>query len=115
MSVSTNFVQLIGHLGAAPESTQFESGKQRVTFSMATSESYRDANGENVETTDWHRIVAWGPLAGYLEKNLRKGTKVLVQGKIRHRNYQDKEGVTKYVTEVVAKDVLKLTKEEVTA
>ena len=113
MSVSTNFVQLIGFLGAAPESTQFESGKQRVLFNLATSERYRDAEGEVVETTDWHRVVAWGPLAGYLEKNLRKGSKVLVQGKIRQRSYQDKEGNTRYVTEIIAKDVLKMTKDEV--
>ncbi len=115
MSVSTNFVQLIGNLGADPESTQFESGKQKVSFNLATSEFYKDANGEVVETTDWHRVIAWGNLAGYLEKNLRKGQKVLLQGKISHRSYQDKDGNTKYITEIVAKEVLKLTREEVTA
>ncbi len=115
MSVPTNFVQLIGNLGADPELTKFDSGKERVVLNLATSEYYKDANGEFIESTDWHRIIAWDTLAGYLQKNLKKGNKIIVQGKIRHRSYQDKDGNTKYLTEIIAKEVMKLSKEPVTA
>ena len=103
-----NKVQLIGNLGNAPEVKTMESGKKLATYSIATSESYRNAKGEKVTETQWHRIIAWGKVAEIAEKYLDKGKEVAVEGKLINRSYTDKEGVKKYVTEIQVNELLML-------
>lgn len=103
-----NKVQLIGNLGGNPEIMNFESGKKKATFSLATNESYRNAKGEKVEETHWHRVVAWGKIAEIAEKYLSKGKEIMVEGKLVNRSYNDKEGNKKYVTEVEVSELLLL-------
>ena len=106
-----NSVQLIGHLGKAPEITQLEKGKRISRFSIATNENYVSAKGDKVTNTTWHNVVAWDAKADYIEKHLDKGNEVLVQGKISNRSYEDKNGQTRYISEIVINEILKLTRE----
>jgi single-strand DNA-binding protein len=108
MNTLKNRVQLIGHLGQDPESKTLDSGKKFVKFSLATDESYKDADGKKVEATTWHNIVAWNGLADVAGKYLKKGHQVAIEGKIVYRTYEDKNKVTKYFTEIVANDLLML-------
>lgn len=103
-----NKVQLIGNLGNAPEVRNTESGKKLVRFSVATNESYRNAKGEKVTETQWHNIIAWGTIADIAEKFLTKGSEIALEGKLVNRNYMDKEGNKKYVTEIQANELLML-------
>lgn len=105
-----NKVQLIGNLGSNPEIKAFENGKKMARFSIATNESYRNAQGELVTDTQWHSIVAWGNTAGIAEKYLQKGSEVAVEGKLTNRSYDDKDGNKRFVTEVVISDILMLGK-----
>ena len=107
-----NSVNLIGHLGADPEVKRLEGGKVVANCSLATNESYRNAKGEKVISTQWHRLVAWGKTAEYLEKYARKGTDMAIEGKLTHRSYEDKEGITRYITEIVINEALLLSKSE---
>lgn len=100
-----NKVILIGNLGNPPVLNQIESGKSVASFSIATSETYKNRNGEKVQDTQWHNIVAWGSLAEICDKYLTKGSKVFIEGKLTTRSYEDKEGVKKYITEVVAREM----------
>jgi single-strand DNA-binding protein len=103
-----NKVQLIGNLGAAPEVKTMESGKKMVRFSVATSETYKNSKGERVKETQWHNVVAWGQVAEIANKYLTKGKEVAIEGKLISRNYTDKAGVKKYITEVHANELLML-------
>ena len=103
-----NKVQLIGNLGNTPEVKNTENGKKLARFSVATNESYRNAKGEKVTDTQWHSLVAWGKVAEIAEKFLNKGSEVAVEGKLIHRNYTDKEGNKKYVSEVQVNELLLL-------
>jgi len=103
-----NRVQLIGNLGNAPEIRKTETGKKLVRFSVATNESYKNSNGEKVTETQWHHLVAWGKLADIAEKFLNKGTEVAIEGKLINRNYTDKEGIKKYITEIQVNELLLL-------
>ncbi len=103
-----NRVQLIGNLGMNPEVKKTETGKKLVRFSVATNESYKNANGEKVTETQWHNLVAWGKVADIAEKYLLKGSEVVIEGKLINKNYTDKEGVKKYVTEVQVNEMLLL-------
>jgi single-strand DNA-binding protein len=104
-----NRVQLIGNIGKEPEVKTFDSGKTKASFSLATSESYTDQNGKKVQDTQWHHIVAWGHTANYIESYLEKGNRIAVDGKLVHRSYNDKDGATKYITEVLVNEILLLT------
>ncbi len=106
-----NSVQLIGHLGKTPEITLLEKGKKLARFSLATNENYTSAKGEKVNNTTWHNLVAWDAKADYIEKYFNKGNEVLIQGRLSSRSYEDKSGQTKYITEVIIQDILKITKE----
>ncbi len=97
-----NKVTLIGNLGRDPEIRHFENGGMVGKFPIATNENYRDKNGEWQTATEWHDIVVWNRLAERAEKSLRKGSLVYIDGKLTHRKYQDKDGIDRYVTEVVA-------------
>jgi len=101
-----NKVQLIGNLGDTPEVKTTENGKKWARFSVATNETYRTALGDQVKETQWHNLVAWGKTAEFVEKYLDKGTGVIIMGKLIHRDYNDKEGKKRYVTEVEANEVL---------
>jgi len=103
-----NKVQLIGHLGNVPEVRTTESGKKLVKFSVATNEVYRNSNGEKIKETQWHSLIAWGKVAEIAEKYLLKGTEVAIEGKLINRNFTDKEGNKKYVTEVQVNELLLL-------
>ena len=103
-----NKVQLIGHLGNAPEVKTTESGKKLARFSVATNESYRNAKGEKVTETTWHNLVAWGKVADIAEKYLNKGAEVAIEGKLINRSYSDKDGNKKYITEVQVNELLML-------
>lgn len=100
-----NKVILVGHLGRDPEIMTFDNGTKKATFSMATTESYRDKEGNWQEQTEWHNIVLWRFLA---EKNIIKGDQIYLEGRIRTRSYDDANGVKKYVTEIQGDKVLKL-------
>lgn len=101
-----NKVQLIGNLGNAPEMKTTESGKKLARFSIATDESYRNAQGEKVTETTWHNLVAWGKVAEIAEKYLTKGKEVAIEGKLISRSYTDKEGTKKYITEIEVNELL---------
>ena len=106
MAGSVNKVILIGNLGKDPEVRHLENGATVANFPIATSETYTDRNtGQRVEITDWHDIVVWRGLAEVVEKYVKKGTKVYVEGKLKKRSWQDKEGNTRYTTEVVADEL----------
>ena len=106
MAGSVNKVILIGNLGKDPEVRHLENGATVANFPIATSESYNDRNtGERRKITDWHDIVVWRGLAEVVEKYVRKGTKIYVEGKLKKRSWQDKEGNTRYSTEVVADEL----------
>lgn len=102
MAGSVNQVTLLGNVGKDPEVRTLQNGDKVVNFSLATSEKWRDKNsGETREDTEWSRIVVWGPLAEVVEKYVRKGSKVYLQGKLKTRKWTDNAGVEKYTTEVV--------------
>jgi single-strand DNA-binding protein len=107
-----NRVQLIGNLGNAPEIKTIDGGKKLATFNIATSESYRNAKGEKVTDTQWHRVIAWGKVAEIAEKYLTKGKQVAVEGKLVNRNYNDKSGNKKYITEVQINELLLIGEKE---
>lgn len=98
-----NKVILVGHLGKDPEVRHLEGGTTLVNFSLATSETYTK-DGKKVEQTEWHNIVMWRALAEVAAKYLTKGKQVYIEGKIRSRSYDDKEGVKRYITEIVAEN-----------
>lgn len=97
-----NKVILVGNLGKDPEIRHLEGNISVAKFSLATSEVYKNKEGNRVETTEWHNIVMWRGLADSAEKILRKGSLVYVEGKIRTRQYNDKEGNKRSITEIVA-------------
>lgn len=103
-----NKVQLIGNLGMNPEIKNLDSGKKLAKFSIATNESYKNAKGEKIEETQWHNLVAWGKTAEIIEKYLKKGSEIAVEGKLVNRNYDDKDGNKRYVTEILVNEILML-------
>ena len=108
MSTLRNKVQLIGNLGNDPEIINLESGKTLAKFSIATNESYKNAQGEKITDTQWHNLIAWGKTAEIIEKYLKKGNEVMVEGKLTSRSYQTKEGEKRYITEIVCNELLML-------
>tara|TARA_B110000967_G_scaffold65933_1_gene68075 strand:- start:40977 stop:41312 length:336 start_codon:yes stop_codon:yes gene_type:complete len=110
MSNLRNKVILIGHLGNDPEVKDLESGTKVANFSLATNDYYKDPQGERVENTQWHHLVAWNNTAEILEKYVKKGQEVAVEGKLTNRSYDDKEGNKRYVTEVVVNELVLLGK-----
>ncbi|MVO09557.1 single-stranded DNA-binding protein [Flavobacterium sp. TP390] len=105
-----NRVQLIGHVGQEPEIKNLEAGKKVASLSIATNEMYYKDNGDKVEKTEWHRVTAWGKTAEIIEKYVTKGKEVGIEGKLTNRTYDDKDGVKRYVTEIIANEILLLGK-----
>jgi single-strand DNA-binding protein len=110
MNAMRNRVQLIGHVGNDPEIKNLDGGKKVANFTIATNDSYKNEKGEKVEQTEWHKVVAWGKTAEIIEKYVTKGKEIAIDGKLTHRSYDDKNGEKRYITEVVANDVLLLGK-----
>lgn len=110
MNALKNKVQLIGNLGQDPELVTLENGSKLAKFSIATSESYKNAKGEKVEDTQWHNIVAWGKTAEIVENYLVKGKQVAIEGKLTHRSYETAAGEKRYITEVKCNELLMLGK-----
>jgi len=108
MNALRNRVTLIGNLGQDPEVKTTETGKKFTHFTLATSDSYKNADGQKVSEATWHNIVAWNGLAETAGKFLKKGREVAVERRIVYRTYEDKKGVTKYITEIVLSDLLLL-------
>jgi single-strand DNA-binding protein len=99
-----NSVQLIGRLGKDPEVKNFDSGKKMASFSIATSDTYKNAKGEKVEDTQWHNIVIWGKQAEVAGQYLKKGSEIALEGKLVHRMYETDKGEKRYVTEINVND-----------
>jgi single-strand DNA-binding protein len=103
MAGSVNKVILVGNLGKDPEIRTLENGVKKASFSLATSEVFKDkVSGDKRTETEWHNIVIWRGLADIAEKYLKKGQQIYLEGKIKSRQYKDKEGNQRYITEVVA-------------
>lgn len=102
MNAVKNKVQLIGHLGQDPEIKVVADDKKVAHLNVATNETYRNAKGEKVTETQWHSVIAWAKLAEIAEKFLVKGSEVVIEGKLVNRNYTDKQGIKRYVTEIQA-------------
>jgi len=98
--MSVNKVILVGNVGKDPEIRHLDSGVAVANFSLATSESYNAKNGERVTTTEWHNIVLWRGLAEVAEKYVKKGNQLYIEGRIRSRSYDDKDGNKRYITEI---------------
>jgi single-strand DNA-binding protein len=110
MNALKNRVQLIGHVGQEPEIKTLDGGKKLANLTIATNEVYYKENGDKVENTEWHRVTAWGKTAEVIEKYVIKGKEVAIEGKLSHRSYDDKDGNKRYVTEIVANEILLLGK-----
>ncbi|MGH7526605.1 MAG: single-stranded DNA-binding protein [Gemmatimonadales bacterium] len=112
MSRSLNKVQLIGNLGADPEVRSTSNGSRVATLSLATSRQWKNQAGEKQEKTEWHRVVLWNnkgsTLADIAERYCKKGDKVYVEGSIEYRSWQDREGQTRYTTEITARELILL-------
>lgn len=98
--MSVNLAILVGNVGKDPEIKVFDGGTKKATFTLATSEKYKDRNGEVHENTEWHNIVCWRATADVVERFVKKGTQVYIQGKITTRSWDDQNGQKRYTTEI---------------
>ncbi|HEV8263386.1 MAG TPA: single-stranded DNA-binding protein [Gemmatimonadales bacterium] len=113
MSRSLNKVMIIGNLGADPEVRSTNNGSRVATLSVATSRQWNGQGGERQEKTEWHRVICWNNkgsgLADIAEKYLKKGDKVYIEGRVEYRTWEDREKQTRYVTEIIARELIMLT------
>ncbi len=112
MNTLRNKVQLIGHLGADPEMKTLENGNTLTKMRLATSDTYKNAQGEKVTDTQWHQVVAWGKTAEIAGKYLSKGSEVMVEGRLVHRDFTGSDGQKRYFTEVVVNEMLLMDKKQ---
>ncbi|ODN41274.1 single-stranded DNA-binding protein [Piscirickettsia litoralis] len=105
MARGVNKVILVGHLGSDPEIRSTQSGESVATFSVATTERYKDASGQQQEITEWHRVVLWRRLAEIARDYLKKGRQVYIEGKIKTRKWQDRQGQDRYTTEIIGNNL----------
>jgi single-strand DNA-binding protein len=110
--MSINKVILVGHVGKDPVVRYFDKGVAKASFPLATSESYTNQQGETITSTEWHNIVLWRSLAEVAEKTVKKGTQLYIVGKIKTRSYVDKDGVNKYITEILGDTMMTLEKKQ---
>jgi single-strand DNA-binding protein len=110
MNTIKNKVQLIGNLGNDPETFTFDNGRKKATLSIATNDSYKNKEGKKVEEVQWHNVVFFGKTVDIVEKFLMKGSEIAIEGKLTTRSYEAKDGEKRYVTEVVASELLMLGK-----
>jgi single-strand DNA-binding protein len=110
--MSINKVILVGNVGKDPVIRYFDKGVAKATFPLATSETYTNQQGETITSTEWHNIVLWRALAEVAEKTVKKGSQLYIVGKIKTRSYVDKDGINKYITEILADTLLLLEKKQ---
>ncbi|MFA5814100.1 MAG: single-stranded DNA-binding protein [Bacteroidales bacterium] len=110
--MSVNKAILVGNVGKDPEVRHLEGGTSVARFTLATSETYKNKTGEQVKNTEWHNIVVWRQLADLAEKYIRKGSQIYVEGKITNRQYDDKDGNKRYISEIVADNIRLLGRKE---
>ena len=110
MNELRNSVRLIGRLGEDPKIKKLDHEKSVANFSLATNESFRDHEGNKKSETTWHKLVAWGKQAELAEKYLKKGSEVAIEGKLTNRSYEDKNGETHFVSEIIVNAILILDK-----
>ncbi|MBK9736262.1 MAG: single-stranded DNA-binding protein [Saprospiraceae bacterium] len=103
-----NSVQLIGNIGKDLNLTSFDNGTKKLSFVLATNDFFTNNKGEKVKQTEWHNLVAWGKTAEMMSDSLSKGSEVAIQGKLTNRSYEGKDGLTKYITEVVVNEFFKI-------
>ena len=115
MNTLKNQIQLIGNLGRDVQLKEFENGRKLATVPLATNDYYKNSEGERINETQWHNLIAWGKTAENMEQTLRKGAELAVKGKLVHRSYEDKEGNTKYVSEVLVKEFMRIGKDELSS
>jgi len=108
MNTLKNSVRLVGNLGMDPEVKTFDNDRKLAKIAIATNEIYKNDKGEKVTDTQWHNLILWGTQAKIAEQILRKGDEIAIEGKLASRSYVDKDGVKRYVTEVVVNDFLKI-------
>jgi single-strand DNA-binding protein len=108
MNSLRNSVRLVGNLGMDPDVKNLESNRKVARLSLATSETYKNDKGEKVTDTQWHNLVLWGNQAKFAEEDLKKGDSIAIDGKLTNRNYTDKDGIKRYVCEVVVNEFIKL-------
>lgn len=112
MNTLRNSVRLVGNLGADPVVKEIAKGRKVANFSLATNESYKKANGDQVNETQWHNLVAWGKTAEIVEQYLTKGQEVSIEGRLTNRSWEDKDGNKKYITEIIINELLMTGKKE---
>ncbi|MBB5397553.1 single-stranded DNA-binding protein [Mucilaginibacter sp. AK015] len=112
MATIKNSVRLIGNIGMDPDVRTFDNNRKMARLSLATNESYKNDKGEKVTDTQWHNVVMWGAQATMAESFLKKGDSILVEGKLASRSYSDRDGVKRYVTEVVVNEFIKISNKE---
>ncbi|MFA7626104.1 MAG: single-stranded DNA-binding protein [Candidatus Kapaibacterium sp.] len=113
MSYSVNKVILVGNLGQDPELRSTPQGKSVCTLKIATTDNYLDkTTNEWKDNTEWHTVVVWERQAEFASQRLKKGSKVYIEGALKHRSYEDKEGIRRYVTEILARDICYLERGE---
>ena len=110
MNSLRNSVRLIGYLGDIPKISKLNSEKTVANFALATNENFRDHDGNKKEETTWHKLVAWGKQAEFAEKYLKKGSEIAIEGKLTNRSYDDKNGETHYVSEIIVNEIMILDK-----
>ncbi len=103
-----NSVRLVGHLGMDPEVKSFDNNKKLAKLSLATNESYKNDKGERITDTQWHNLILWNAQAKLAADYLKKGDEIAIEGKIANRNYTDKDGIKRYVSEIVVNEFLKI-------
>ena len=103
-----NSVRLVGHLGMDPEVKSFDNNRKLAKLSLATNESYKNDKGERITDTQWHNLILWNAQARLAADYLKKGDEVAIEGKIANRNYTDKDGIKRYVSEIVVNEFLKI-------
>lgn len=108
MNQLSNYVQLIGNLGQAPEIKELASGQKLLNCSLATNESYLDKAGNWQNQTQWHKLVIWGKMAEKMAQSLDKGDQILIRGKLEHRSYEDKDGVKRITSQVNVRNYMKM-------
>lgn len=107
-----NSVRLIGFLGNAPDIKKFGENKSLARASIATNVSYKNRDGEWVSDTQWHNLVMWGRHAVFAEKSLDKGSEIAIEGKLVNRTYTDKDGIVRYLTEVIVNEIITFNRKE---
>ena len=110
MNALTNCVRLIGYIGDEPKIKKLDGEKSVANFNIATHENFRDHDGNKKTETTWHKLVAWGRNAEYAQKYLKKGSEVAIEGRLTNRSYDDKNGETHFITEIVINDIMSLGK-----